>query len=155
MLFYVLHLVVVKQEPVSQMDIEESESQEPNYEEIQEKGPVSKIIFVQNLVRPFTLNQLKDLLKQNGNIVEEYFWIDKIKSKCFVMVSIFSLLLSLLLLALCFFLFIYFRYIPMYFDCICSAKIFWLYKPPVTKRIILVPLPFQLSQESCTCPVQF
>ncbi|KFM74689.1 Apoptotic chromatin condensation inducer in the nucleus, partial [Stegodyphus mimosarum] len=45
----------------------------------------SKIIFVQNLVRPFTLLQLKELLKQSGNLIEEHFWIDKIKSKCFVM----------------------------------------------------------------------
>ncbi|XP_035210213.1 apoptotic chromatin condensation inducer in the nucleus-like isoform X2 [Stegodyphus dumicola] len=45
----------------------------------------SRIIFIQNLVRPFTLHQLKELLKQSGNIIEEHFWIDKIKSKCFVM----------------------------------------------------------------------
>lgn len=44
----------------------------------------TKILFIQNLVRPFTLNQLKELLRETGNFVEEDFWIDKIKSKCFV-----------------------------------------------------------------------
>lgn len=71
------------------MDMEDSVSEEQNFDDTAELGPVSKIIFIQNLVRPFTLNQLKDLLKQSGKIVEEYFWIDKIKSKCFVMVSLF------------------------------------------------------------------
>lgn len=79
----------MKQEPSSQIDMEDSVSQEPNFDDAAELGSVSKIIFIQNLVRPFTLNQLKDLLKQSGKIVEEYFWIDKIKSKCFVMVSFF------------------------------------------------------------------
>lgn len=75
----------VKQESTSQIDIEDSESQEPNFEDTSEVGPASKIIFIQNLVRPFTLNQLKDLIKSYGKTIEEYFWIDKIKSKCFVM----------------------------------------------------------------------
>lgn len=47
-------------------------------------NPTSNIIFIKNLVRPFTLLQLKDLLKQSGNMIEERFWIDKIKSKCIV-----------------------------------------------------------------------
>ena len=38
-------------------------------------------------VRPFTLGQLKELLSRTGTIVEEGFWIDKIKSHCFVTVS--------------------------------------------------------------------
>ncbi|XP_061133466.1 apoptotic chromatin condensation inducer 1b [Syngnathus typhle] len=48
------------------------------------RGKPSNIIHVTNLVRPFTLGQLKELLKQTGNMVEEGFWIDKIKSHCFV-----------------------------------------------------------------------
>jgi hypothetical protein len=37
-------------------------------------------------VRPFTLGQLKELLGRTGTLVEEAFWIDKIKSHCFVTV---------------------------------------------------------------------
>lgn len=48
----------------------------------------SRILFVRNLVRPFTLLQLKELLKETGNTIEDGFWIDKIKSKCFVTVGI-------------------------------------------------------------------
>ncbi|XP_060568478.1 apoptotic chromatin condensation inducer in the nucleus-like [Ruditapes philippinarum] len=47
------------------------------------RNPASKIIHIRNLVRPFTVNQLKELLKRNGNLNEELFWIDKIKSHCF------------------------------------------------------------------------
>lgn len=39
-------------------------------------------------VRPFTLGQLKELLNRTGTVVEEGFWIDKIKSHCYVTVSI-------------------------------------------------------------------
>lgn len=38
-------------------------------------------------VRPFTLGQLKELLSRTGSLVEEGFWIDKIKSHCYVTVS--------------------------------------------------------------------
>ena len=38
-------------------------------------------------VRPFTLGQLKELLNRTGSMVEEGFWIDKIKSHCYVTVS--------------------------------------------------------------------
>ncbi|KAM6959564.1 apoptotic chromatin condensation inducer 1b isoform 3-T3 [Tautogolabrus adspersus] len=47
-------------------------------------GKVSNIIHVTNLVRPFTLGQLKELLNRTGSVLEEGFWIDKIKSHCFV-----------------------------------------------------------------------
>lgn len=47
------------------------------------RNPTSKIVHVRNLVRPFTLGQLKELLRRTGPIVEEEFWIDKIKSHCF------------------------------------------------------------------------
>ncbi|XP_068584346.1 apoptotic chromatin condensation inducer 1b isoform X3 [Cebidichthys violaceus] len=47
-------------------------------------GKVSNIIHVTNLVRPFTLGQLKELLNRTGSVVEEGFWIDKIKSHCYV-----------------------------------------------------------------------
>ncbi|XP_035005246.2 apoptotic chromatin condensation inducer 1b [Hippoglossus stenolepis] len=48
------------------------------------RGKISNIIHVTNLVRPFTLGQLKELLSQTGTLVEDGFWIDKIKSHCFV-----------------------------------------------------------------------
>nr|XP_061810808.1 apoptotic chromatin condensation inducer in the nucleus-like [Nerophis lumbriciformis] len=48
------------------------------------RGKLSNIVHVTNLVRPFTLGQLKELLKQTGSVVEEGFWIDKIKSHCYV-----------------------------------------------------------------------
>lgn len=48
------------------------------------RGRVSNIIHVCNLVRPFTLGQLKELLNRTGAVLEEGFWIDKIKSHCFV-----------------------------------------------------------------------
>lgn len=44
----------------------------------------SSILYITNLVRPFTLLQLKGLLLRTGKIVENGFWMDKIKSKCFV-----------------------------------------------------------------------
>ncbi|XP_069490017.1 apoptotic chromatin condensation inducer in the nucleus isoform X2 [Ambystoma mexicanum] len=48
---------------------------------------VSTIVHVSNLVRPFTLGQLKELLCRTGTLIEEGFWIDKIKSHCFVTYS--------------------------------------------------------------------
>lgn len=43
------------------------------------------VLFIRNLVRPFTVNQLKELLSRTGKLTD--FWIDNIKSKCFCMVS--------------------------------------------------------------------
>ncbi|XP_075876706.1 uncharacterized protein acin1a isoform X2 [Nelusetta ayraudi] len=48
------------------------------------RGKVSSIVHVSNLVRPFTLGQLKELLGRTGTLVEDGFWIDKIKSHCYV-----------------------------------------------------------------------
>lgn len=44
----------------------------------------TNILYITNLVRPFTVLQLKGLLARTGKIVENGFWIDKIKSKCYV-----------------------------------------------------------------------
>ena len=44
----------------------------------------TNILLIKNLVRPFTLNQIKELLSRTGVIVENGFWMDRIKSKCFV-----------------------------------------------------------------------
>ncbi|KAK7945129.1 hypothetical protein WMY93_000857 [Mugilogobius chulae] len=51
------------------------------------RGEVSNIVHVCNLVRPFTLGQLKELLSRTGTLVEDGFWIDKIKSHCYVTYS--------------------------------------------------------------------
>ncbi|KAK5602970.1 hypothetical protein CRENBAI_017281 [Crenichthys baileyi] len=48
------------------------------------RGEASSIVHIWNLVRPFTLGQLKELLSRTGTLVEEGFWIDKIKSHCYV-----------------------------------------------------------------------
>lgn len=48
------------------------------------KNPVSKVLFITNLVRPFTVKQLKELLERTGKIIEDGFWTDRIKSKCYV-----------------------------------------------------------------------
>lgn len=50
----------------------------------QTKHISSNILYITNLVRPFTLLQLKGLLARTGKIVENGFWIDKIKSRCYV-----------------------------------------------------------------------
>lgn len=48
------------------------------------KNPISDILYITNLVRPFTLKQLKELLERTGNIKDDGFWTDRIKSKCYV-----------------------------------------------------------------------
>ena len=44
------------------------------------------IVHVMNLVRPYTLPQLKELLGHTGTLVPDGFWIDSVKSHCFVIV---------------------------------------------------------------------
>ncbi|KAJ3595323.1 hypothetical protein NHX12_004627 [Muraenolepis orangiensis] len=51
------------------------------------RSKVSSIVHVSNLVRPFTLGQLKELLGRTGTLVDQGFWIDKIKSHCYVTYS--------------------------------------------------------------------
>ncbi|XP_055917115.1 apoptotic chromatin condensation inducer in the nucleus isoform X2 [Eupeodes corollae] len=48
------------------------------------KNETSSILYITNLVRPFTVLQLKGLLARTGKIVDNRFWIDKIKSKCYI-----------------------------------------------------------------------
>lgn len=48
------------------------------------KNEKSEVLFITNLVRPFTLKQLKELLERTGTIKEDGFWTDRIKSKCYV-----------------------------------------------------------------------
>jgi apoptotic chromatin condensation inducer in the nucleus len=48
------------------------------------RRPPSNIIHVTGLVRPYTLGQLKELLGRTGTLVPDGFWIDSIKSHCYV-----------------------------------------------------------------------
>ena len=47
----------------------------------------SSVIRIDNLVRPFTVNQIKELLARTGTLVEDSFWINKVKSTCLVAYS--------------------------------------------------------------------
>ncbi|UJR16320.1 hypothetical protein I4U23_003226 [Adineta vaga] len=46
--------------------------------------PPSEILYIRGLTRPFSLFQLKTLLERYGTLVDGEFWLDKIKSQCFV-----------------------------------------------------------------------
>lgn len=50
------------------------------------RQPRASVLHISNLVRPFTVNQLKELLARTGTLVEGQFWIDKVKSSCLVQV---------------------------------------------------------------------
>lgn len=50
----------------------------------------TSVLYITHLVRPFTVQLLKNLLLRTGTIAENGFWIDKIKSKCYVEVSSFQ-----------------------------------------------------------------
>lgn len=67
--------------------IKADEPERPTRSPSPARNPASTIVHVRNLVRPFTLNQLKELLTRHGKLIEESFWIDKIKSHCFASVS--------------------------------------------------------------------
>merc|ERR1719229_884601 len=47
----------------------------------------SSVIRIDNLVRPFAVNQIKELLARTGTLVEDSFWINKVKSTCLVAYS--------------------------------------------------------------------
>jgi hypothetical protein len=64
--------------------------------------PPSEILYIRGLTRPFSLMQLKGLLSRYGILVDGEFWLDKIKSQCFVTVNIFYSESNLLI---CWFLF--------------------------------------------------
>lgn len=68
---------------------DKSLAEEINEEEVEKKSSVKRstttsVIRITNLVRPFTVGQLRDLLQRTGKIVSNGFWIDKIKSQCIV-----------------------------------------------------------------------
>lgn len=51
------------------------------------RNPVSCVLHVTNLVRPFSLPQIKEFLSQKGHLIENGFWIDRIKSHCYAVYS--------------------------------------------------------------------
>lgn len=63
-----------------------SKSDEINNQNHSKRPPLSKSICISNLVRPFTLPALKSKLEDFGDL--DYFWINSIKSHCFVTVRI-------------------------------------------------------------------
>lgn len=83
-----------EEEKPSDIDDEESKSEKSLAEEINKVEPkkksssvkqmTSSVIRITNLVRPFTVGQLRDLLQRTGKIVSNGFWIDTIKSQCIV-----------------------------------------------------------------------
>jgi len=48
------------------------------------KNDLSVYLHIENLVRPFTIGQLKGLIGKTGVIADDGFWINNIKSHCFV-----------------------------------------------------------------------
>lgn len=76
------------------IDNDESKSDKSLVEEVINVAPkktlsvkrmaTTSVIRITNLVRPFTVGQLRDLLQRTGKIASNGFWIDKIKSQCIV-----------------------------------------------------------------------
>ena len=52
------------------------------------KNQPSHILHLENLTRPFTVMQLKELLTEDGPMVKDGFWTNKIKSHCIIVVSV-------------------------------------------------------------------
>ena len=51
------------------------------------RNPKTRILHVENLTRPFTKMQLIELLTEDGPIIEDAYWTNKVKSHCIVVVS--------------------------------------------------------------------
>lgn len=64
--------------------VEEINDVEPKKKSSVKRSTTTNIIHITNLVRPFTVGQLRDLLQRTGKIVPNGFWIDTIKSQCIV-----------------------------------------------------------------------
>ena len=60
--------------------------EEPQQSAVSDQPPETASIYLANLVRPFMLPQLKEMLAEHGEL--EYFWIDQIKSHCYVTVRL-------------------------------------------------------------------
>ncbi|XP_027853806.2 apoptotic chromatin condensation inducer in the nucleus isoform X1 [Aphis gossypii] len=64
--------------------VEEKYEEEPKKKSSVKRITTSSVIRITNLVRPFTVGQLRDLLQRTGKIVSNGFWMDTIKSQCIV-----------------------------------------------------------------------
>lgn len=64
--------------------VEEKYEEEPKKKSSVKRITTTSVIRITNLVRPFTVGQLRDLLQRTGKIVSNGFWIDTIKSQCIV-----------------------------------------------------------------------
>ena len=51
------------------------------------RNPTSHILHVENMTRPFTLGQLRELLTQDGPMLKDGFWTNNVKSHCIGVVS--------------------------------------------------------------------
>lgn len=73
--------------PVKGIDLNKADSATEEPAQPREPSPAknepSNILFVRNLTRPFTVNQLNEVLSKHGQLNKEKFWIDKIKSRCY------------------------------------------------------------------------
>lgn len=61
------------------------EQKETLLENVEQELEPTNSLLVENLVRPFTIMQLKEVLTKHGSMIEDKFWTDKVKSKCCVM----------------------------------------------------------------------
>ena len=77
----------VKEEPTNPLPlplVEEDKRKAKSKDTMPENTNKSSVISIRNLVRPFTIIQLTELLARTGKISEDGFWIDKIKSHAIV-----------------------------------------------------------------------
>ena len=79
---------------ISQPLVPADEPEASNREQSPPRKPVSRIVHIINLVRPFTLGQLKQLLGRTGTLMDTGFWMNNIKSHCYATVSGWSPLAS-------------------------------------------------------------
>ena len=49
-------------------------------------GKATRILHIVGLTRPFTLIQLRELLRRYGSFPDDQCWLDPVKSQCLVMV---------------------------------------------------------------------
>jgi len=73
------------------LDLRDDDLEMPSQERERSPSPpkndLSVYLHIENLVRPFTIGQLKGLVGKTGVISEDGFWINNIKSHCYVQLS--------------------------------------------------------------------
>lgn len=81
--------VVVPKPPTQPSIIEEDVEVEEHREKSPSpaQNPSSQYIHIENLVRPYTISQLKAVISRTGHICDGGFWINNIKSQCYVKLS--------------------------------------------------------------------